>query len=266
MLETTIKRAAGGNAWRRLGKIKLGVKVPIGDPADGKSRPQDLEYFVIPDAYKETLGEKPQELSIVLANPDLRQNFDSRAVMYLGNGSKACHTEDDRTAHRYMKVPGGDQKYRWCDIACPNVECEYRLSKQCQERGYFSFMVPACGEIGVFLLILASKVGITQIYTALKVLESLCVGRPNGMAGIRLKLRRERKEFFQDFKGTGQQSKVVKWIPMVEIDFASLLADDKRRLGPMLGQPVLLPSFTGEALALDSEYDLDDEQHEGQET
>jgi len=268
MLETTIGRAAGGNAWRRLGKIKLGIK---DKNAAGAEFPRDVDYFVIPDKYKAALGEKPQELSIVLANPELRQNFDSRAVMYLGNGSKACHTDDDRTAHRYMK-PQGEAAYRWVTMACPNLQCEFRLNKKCKERGYFSFMIPAAGtvdkdgalkaEVGVFLMIMGSKVAITQIYTALKMVESLCHGRPNGMAGIRLKLRRERKEFFQDLKGDGQQAKIVKYIPHVDIDFAQLLHDDQVRLGPMFGQPILLPA-TPVPHALPEDEDAADDEEGG---
>jgi len=254
MLETTIGRAAGGNAWRRLGKIKLGIKVQ----KDGKEYPQDVDYFVIPDQYQDRLGDKPKELSIVLANPDLRQNFDTRAAMYQANGSRSCHTDDDRTAHRYMR-PAGENVHRWVTMQCPNLDCEYRQSKKCQERGFFSFMVPASQEIGVFLIIMGSKVAMTQIYTALTVLQSLCAGRPNGMAGIRLKLRRERKEFFQDFKGTGQQSKVVKFIPMVEIDYAQLLHEDQKRLGPMLGQPILLPAAAMPA-DLEDNHDYDDQE------
>jgi hypothetical protein len=244
MLETTITRAAGANPWRRLGKIKLGLKVPTGS-GEG-TRPQDVDYFVIPDApganphrYREALGEKPRELSIVLANPELLQNFDSRAVMYLANGAKACHTADGKEAMRYQR-PQGEERHRWVRMACPGADCEFRQKKQCKERGYFSFMIPQVGDVGVFLLIMGSQVATTQIYNALRMVESLCQGRPNGMAGIRLKLRREPKEFYQDLKGDGRQAKVTKYIPMVEIDFQQLLQEDQKRLSPLFAQPILL--------------------------
>jgi hypothetical protein len=267
MLETTTTRAQGASPWKRLGKIKLGIKV---DQGGGKSYPKDLEYFVIPDRFKAKLGAEPTELSIVLAFPRLEQNFDSRAAWYKNNGAKACWTLDDKTAHRYMK-PDGAANYQWVTMECPALACEFRQRKlkpngvdyypsQCSERGHFSFMIPAAGEIGTFFMKMGSKTAIDRIYTALKAVEGLTINRNNGMFGIRMKLRRERTEFMVDLKGDGLQSKIVKFIPTLDIDFEALMVDDRNLLAPFIGQALALPPAQITAADLEEEEDHDDDE------
>lgn len=264
MLPSTENRGAASSPWRRLGKIKLGIKVK--NEQTGKEYPTDLDYFVVPDNYKDKLGDKPKELFIVLPNPMLEQNFTTKAAVYRSNGAKWCSTQDDVHAKRFQdtgrktvpKKPGDTIKpiFDYCQIGCPAKACEYRQTGECKERGFFNFMIPAVDAIGTFLLRPTSQVGITNIYTVLKVVESYCARRPNGMAGIRLRLYREPQQFFKDIKGDGQLAAITKYIVNLELDWKQLLQDDQRLFGPILGKTLALPAaHVDEA----EEVDEDDE-------
>jgi hypothetical protein len=257
MLKSTIDRAAGSSPWRRLGKIKLGIKVKS---ANGSEYPKDLDYFVVPEKYQAQLGAQPKELAIILAHPTLAENFTTKAAWYQGNGARVCHTQDEVQAQRWMAPQGQPQaKKQWCTISCPGTACEYRADKRCQARGYFSFMLPATGEVGTFVMIFGSTVAQDRIYTALKTIEQLVSGRPQGLAGLRMLLRREPVEFYKDLKGTGEQSKVVKYIPSLEINFANLLPQDHNLLAPFFGKGLVALPAAPQTLDGDLEVDEDDD-------
>jgi hypothetical protein len=253
MLKSTIDRAAGSSPWRRLGKIKLGIKVKT----DRGEYPKDLDYFVMPEKYKALLGDQPRELAIILPHSTLEENFTSKCKMYLSNGACACRSDDEVTAERWLPVVEGSPKREWKKIPCPGPVCEFRLNKKAAARGYLNVMVPAVGEVGTFALIFGSQVAQGRILKALEVVELLTQGRPKGMAGIRMMLRREPVEFFKDLKGDGIQAKIVKYLPSLEIDFKALLREDYNLLAPFFGKSlVALPSSPQ---VLDGELELDDE-------
>lgn len=256
MLKSTIERSAGASPWRRLGKIKLGIKVKT----ERGEYPKDLDYFVVPDKYKPMLGVEPKELSIILAHQGLEENYTTKAAMYQSNGSRACFTLDEVTAQRWLPVADGAKQRQWTPISCPGVNCEFRCSKKCQARGYFTFMLPATREIGTFVMIFGSTVAQDRIYAALKSVDMLTQARPKGMAGIRMKLRREPVEFYKDLKGDGVQAKIVKYIPSLELDFTSLLPQDHNLLAPFFGQPlVALPAGPQVWDGADLHVEADDE-------
>lgn len=233
MLKSTIERSAASSPWRRLGKIKLGIKGPNGAP-------KDLDYFVLPERFHAKLGEKPQELAVSLPFPDLASNFDTSAAMYKSNGARACWTKDGVKAHRYQ-IPEGSTKYMWTTMPCPGAECEFRKAKKCPERAYLHVMIPATEEVGTFMLVTGSVAATDRLYSALNALAYLTRNRVHGMFGIRMNLRRERTEFNVDFNNDGKQQKVVKWIPTLDIDFKALMAQDRDLLAPYLGQALALP-------------------------
>ena len=260
MLNTTLNRATNTSPWRRLGKIKLGIKAKS---PSGAEYPKDVDYFVIPDEYKAALGEKPQELRISLAFPELESNFTTKAAMYKQNGARACWTNDDALAHRYMQ-PEGSAKYQWTEMVCPNVECEFRKTKKCTERGEFSFMIPESKAVGTFFLKTGSKVGIDRILTALQSLNAMTQGRTAGMLGLRMILRRELTVFNVDTKGDGTLTRIEKWIPTLDIDWEHLLAPDKERLAPFTGQVLALAAATVARVEdLEEREDEEDEPKEG---
>ena len=226
MLKTVKENAIKKSPWRYLGRIRLGRK-------DEKGYPQDLDHFVIPAEYQKVLGDRPQELKIMLAHPTLEENFDTGAAIWNKNGSKMCWTRDDVTAQRYELVNpqgGQDGPRQWVTIPCPNLACEYRQSGRCTASGLFRFMVPETQTPGIFDLSIKSTVGIQNLYSVLDQLKQMVTGRPNGMHGIRMVMRREEKEFHIDIKGDGKQATIKKWIVSLEVDAEALMAEDARRL------------------------------------
>ncbi len=255
MLPEVTAAAEGYTPWRKLGKVKLGVKAKNGS---GVEYPKDLDYFVIPPEYQKFTGPKPTELSIVMMHPTLERCFDTRAVAYNSNESKFCHTRDGVTAIRHKKVDGTD-KFADVEIPCPGLACEFRINKKCQARGYLNFRIASVPEIGEFVMIFGSKVAQAQILKTLQTLQYLTQDRPQGMYGIRMKLRRVETTFHKDLDGSGQPKKIKKFIPNLEIDYPALLSSDKRLLGPMMGMEIpLLPA------ELDADAAPDDEEHPAQ--
>lgn len=129
-------------------------------------------------------------------------------------------------------------------------------------------MVPALlPEVGTLFMRLGSKVGIDNIYTALTSLQFLTRGRKQGMFGLRMKFTRERTEFLVDLKGDGQQSKIVKFIPTLAIDWEQLMAEDKNLLAPFFGQPLTSlpagPVTVDELEEKDEDRDEDDDHNGG---
>ena len=259
MLNTTINRAAGTSPWRRLGKIKLGIKAKA---QSGAEYPKDVEYFVIPEEFRAKLGDKPMELEINLAFPTLEQNFDTKYAMYQANGSRNCWSANGIVAHRYRK-PEGSDRFQWVDLQNECEKCPFRAAKKCAERGGFSFMVPKTGAVGTFYLKTGSKVAIDRIYTALRSLELLTLTRPQGMLGLRMVLRRELTVFNVDLKGDGQQSRIEKYIPTLDIDWLNLRLEDKALLAPYTGQMLALPPAPIASAEDLEEHDEDDEKDGG---
>lgn len=260
MLKTTLTRTAGLSHWKRLGKVKLGIKklstkvrcaIPNHKHVDDcfYQYPVDVNYFVIPEQFKAKLGPEPQRLEIMLAFPTLEQNFDTRAAVYRSNGSKFCSTRDDVKAERIgeasvpnPKTGAMEKKTVYKTIDCPALECEFRKRGECKERGQFEFIVPGLyPEVGTLFLKIGSKVAIGQILATLQALEVFCQNRPNGLQGVRLVLEREKMTFNVDTKGDGTLTKVEKWIPKITIDYAHLRADDQALLLPVVGQDLVVP-------------------------
>lgn len=282
MLKTAVERTAGLSHWKRLGKIKLGVKVKsqrLRCQEKNQSHvhndecfwhfPKDVNYFVIPDEHKAKLGAEPRLLRIMLAFPTLEQNFDVRAAVYRSNGSKFCSTNDDVKAMRIGEAtvqnpkkgqagqPDTLKKTVYNEISCPALECEFRKKGECKERGQFEFIIPEVyPAVGTFFLKIGSKVSTSQILGTLKMIEYFCQSRPNGMQGIRLTLERELVVFNVDTKGDGTLTRVEKYIPKLSIDIANLIQSDQALLMPAVGQQFLIPE---KATSADVEDELDDD-------
>jgi len=234
MLPEVEAAAAGHTPWRKLGKVKLGIKAKNGQ---GVEYPKDVDYFVVPEEYRKFTGEKPKELPIVLMQPTLDKIFDTKAVMYTKNNSWMCRTDDGKRAIRHMKLEGSD-KYGDVEIPCPGLNCEFRINKSCQARGYLSFRIASIPEVGEFTMVFGSKVAQAKIFKTLQVVEHFTRTRPEGMYGIRMKLVRTEITFHKDLDASGQKKKIVKFIPELEIDWNSLLSADKQLLGPMMGMQI----------------------------
>lgn len=226
----SIKKVA---PWKRLGKVALGKRAEKGNPIDldyfiFKEKNRDAKYDVS-KKFHDRLGETPRELNIILPYPTLEETLRDRAVMYGGNGLRQCYTDDGVRATRRRKV---GEKMEWFEMACPAEQCEYRAAKKCKEKAIFTFMVPAASEeVGTFYMDFGSRVAAQNIYSALVAIEEVCreQGRAQGLFGIRCKMVREPTAFDVDGR------RIIKHIPTIHIDFASLMQRDQLLLGPLMG-------------------------------
>lgn len=269
MLKTALESAAQRSHWKRLGKIKLGLKVKSANTKCAQRHehtdacynffPKDVKYFVIPDQFKAQLGAEPMKLSIMLAFPTLQQNFDIDAAKWRGNGTKFCSTKDGVTAQRLVEteVPGARagetvKKSDYQTIPCPGGECKFRIAGECPPKGSFDFMIPAVfPAVGTFYLKVGSRVAYEQMLATMIDLERLCVTRKDGMQRIRMVLEREHTVFNPVIKGV--RTKIEKWVPKLSVDYAALNDEDKQLLGAAVGQ-----SFQTEVTEADLEETDDD--------
>lgn len=278
MIQTILQSAAERSHWRRLGKVKLGIKVKGNNPTRCTSKtphthqhtddcynfyPKDVKYFVLPKQFQEKLGAEPMKLNIMLAFPTLEQNYDIDSVMWKGNGQKFCSTKDGITAQRLVStmVPNAkdgkmEEHTDYETIPCPGDACEFRKAGKCPYKGGLDFMIPAVyPEVGTFFLRVGSKVSYLQMLATLLDLQKLCVNRPNGMQYIKMILERE-FTVFPSVMIKGVRTRVEKYIPKLSVDYAALSAADKQLLGAAVGQNFEIPAeITEEELQADLRED-----------
>ncbi len=283
MLKDIEVEAESASFWKKLGKVKLGLKQRANNPRcnskDAQHRhtddcynffPKDVNYFVLDKKWHKALGEQPQELAIMLAFPTWQQTFDIRRAWYKQNGSKACFTLDGITAKRMVSdgpKPDGKGRggmidtFKQIELPCPGDGCEY--ASKCPKRGQLEFMIPDCGEVGTFFMKTGSMISAKQMLAVLKALTNFTQGRANGLHGLRLVLRRELMVFNPDIKKDGNLVRIEKYIPKLEIDFKSLMAKDHDLLGPLVGKNIALQApASAEELGHDDE-DEDEEPPQG---
>ena len=260
MIREMEEKARNISFWKKLGKIKLGTKVKgtltcklshAHEDNCYRWYPKDADHFVIEEKWKALLGAAPKELEITLAFPTLVQNFDIGRAVYQDSGARWCYSDDGETAYRWQKtgqkatVKGRNGEpdrqidvYAYQPMPCQGRECPY--AKQCPIRGVMSFMIPAAKEPGTFFMRVGAGTSQTQILAVLKGVENLVASRPQGLLGLRMKLRREKKTFLiPSTTGDGSRMPIEKYVPVLDIDFVNLLKADKDLLGPFMGQPLI---------------------------
>lgn len=261
MLKGELEKSQATSHWKRLGRVRYGTSVQTQTlrckEQDHKHtedcywrRPQDATHFVLPEEFHGALGAKPKKLEIMLAFPELLQNFDVRRGMYNANGSRWCYSADGETATRQFKemLPnpkkGNKLEERIIEkkIPCPGDECEFAKGGKCPPRAYFEFMIPKVyPKVGTFFTVVGSKVARRQMLAFMLALEGFCKLRPQGMYGIHLDFERELVVFNVDTHGDGKLNRIEKWIPKLSLAFDRLALPDKKILEPVIGQTFNLP-------------------------
>ncbi|MDD8013907.1 MAG: hypothetical protein PHX05_10550 [Acidobacteriota bacterium] len=178
----------------RLGKIRLGMKVPSEkDPS--KSYPRATPYFVVPPEVAQLYGEKPTEICPVWLPSDNLDDFISHHYEYWtqtnslvcrGDGVKAMAKLDietgafaDRTTANWVRR----------EMNCGGEECEYYRQKKCRAMMHFDFLLPEVPGIGVWTLTTGSWNGARNILSSIKALQNMCRMFKDGhIAGIPLTL------------------------------------------------------------------------------
>ncbi|MCK4445672.1 MAG: hypothetical protein KAW56_01165, partial [Candidatus Marinimicrobia bacterium] len=149
----------------RLGKIRLGIKVPYGpivQNKDGtraqKTRPKETDYFVCPPEIKKVYGDEPKELNIMFPLNDPEALF-PQAYKWYGS-SKGLKCKGDGVNATRLNNDTNEME----EIKCP---CELLEEGKCKQRASLSFMMPGIKIGGVYQIDLSSYHSIVDINSGL---------------------------------------------------------------------------------------------------
>jgi len=94
---------------KKIGSVRLGIKVPDIDKGTGKqrtrhgepaTRPQATPYFVVESAVQELYGEKPITLPIFFLENTIERVLPTALAVFAGNGSVRCMGDGERVTYR----------------------------------------------------------------------------------------------------------------------------------------------------------------------
>jgi len=161
----------------RLGKIHLGYKAKN---ARGVEYPVATDYFVIPEDLIPYLGEKPQELLVMLPveDPDIwasqfyRCYSRTRGLVCKGDGITSQRKIDTETGAMADRNTKG--KVAWEEQSCAGRECEEYQKKQCRDTMNLQFFLPEAPGIGVWQIDTSSLNSIMNINSCAKVIRAVC--------------------------------------------------------------------------------------------
>jgi hypothetical protein len=163
----------------RLGKIRLGMKVPSEkDPS--KTYPRATPYFVVPPEVAEVHGDKPTEIYPIWVSSDNLDDFVSHhyeywtqtnALVCRGDGVKAMAKLDTETG---AFAERGTANWTRKEMSCEGEECPYYKQKKCRAMMHFDFLLPEVPGIGMWTLSTTSWNGARNILSSLKALQNMC--------------------------------------------------------------------------------------------
>lgn len=160
----------------RLGKVRLGIKVE----QEGKNPyPRATDFFVVPDAIKQYLGEKPKKLNIMFPTEEADKFAQQWLKCYSFTQGLVCKG-DGRSAVRKIDVETGDiarhttQAWEFRDWSCNPETCvEYR-EKQCRRVMNLLFMMPDVPGFGCWQLDTTSFYSIVNINSCIDLIRAMC--------------------------------------------------------------------------------------------
>ncbi len=178
----------------RLGKIRLGMKVPSEkDPS--KLYPKATPYFVVPPEVAAVHGDKPTEICPIWLPSDNLDDFISHhyecwtqtnSLVCRGDGMKAMAKLDTETGAFAERTTANWTRR---EMTCEGEECQYYKQKKCRAMMHFDFLLPEVPGIGVWTLSTTSWNGARNILSSIKALQNMCRMFKDGhIAGIPLTL------------------------------------------------------------------------------
>jgi hypothetical protein len=151
----------------RLGKIRLGIKVP----GEKSEFPKAVDYFVCPEEVRAVYGEKPKKLKIAFHSDSLEEIFPQYYKRY-GSGTGLVCKGDGEIA--MTLVPDRKQMQ---ETQCPGRECEHYKANKCTEVGNLIFMIRGVDRFGVYQLDTGSYNTILNINGGLEFVKQITNGR-----------------------------------------------------------------------------------------
>lgn len=192
----------------RLGKIRLGKMEPT---KDGKgTRPQNVDYFVVPPEVAAVFGEKPTKLDVVLPLEDMSLVFPQYLKRYTYS-ALACKGDGEKANETVVAT--GELK----EIPCNPDLCQYYQEKKCKSLASLMFLIPSVPGMGVWQMDTTSYYAMVGINNSLELIR-MTLGR---ISGVPLELRRVSKTIMTREKG----KQVKRDIETVELQTTMTLAE-----------------------------------------
>ena len=219
----------------RLGKLRLGVKVP--NKSGNGEHPEAVDFFVLPAEIDKQFGEKPKSLPIMFPVEDETKFASQFYKCYSSFRGLTCKG-DGETCSRLIDTKTGDFAHRDTtdterrDLPCTGCDCPMYQQKKCKEVMNLMFLLPSVPGLGVWQLDTGSYHSIVAVNSAIELIRSIC-GR---IAMIPLKLTIEPREVTIK-SDKGQVKKTVNILAIrTDITLAEI-----QKLGAVPGSQVMLP-------------------------
>ena len=273
--------------FERLGKIRLGVRVPVIDPKTGRpktrklpdgaveqiTRPQATGYFVVPPEVAGAIGEeKPKRLRIFFPFDDIDRCFDAWHKLY-GFGGLKCQGDgevvvyavrDDgtvlsRDGVALVDFRENEHTFKRGDIVpCSGFgQILYPKCAGCRPVAHLRVMIDKIPRLGYWQITTGSKNSILNVHGALTWVKEW-FGHLRGVAFV-LELREEEISCpIEDGKGGRKRISQKKYILHLEPEPEWVEAFVKKAVAESLPQ-IECPSLPGPAALYDSTLAEDDE-------
>jgi DNA-binding Xre family transcriptional regulator len=153
----------------RLGKIRLGIKVP----GSKSEYPKATDYFVCPEEVKAVYGEKPKRLNIAFHSDDIEEVFPQYYKRYGKSTGLVC--KGDGEIANVMNVEIGEFE----ETECLGTECEFYKSDKpsCKRVGNLHFIILGVNRFGVYQLDTGSINTILNINGGIDYVKEITGGR-----------------------------------------------------------------------------------------
>jgi len=243
----------------RLGKIKLGIRVPYTQDTS-KTRPQATEHFVYEDKITAVIGANATRLYPIMFPTNNPDDWLSQFYRCYKMSFGLCCIGDGRTAHRMIDVNTGalvdrntqEGNWVWRDITCEGEECEEFQHKLCFATMCLKFMLPKVPGLGVWDVWTKSRNSRLNIQSMIKFIMGITGGRIR-LLPLVLSLAP------QEATPVGAKKKTI-WVMHLQVpDGVSL--DDLRNMADEIakGETLLLASPAAQTLEAAQKEDVPDD-------
>ncbi|MCX8126066.1 MAG: hypothetical protein N3E40_02820 [Dehalococcoidia bacterium] len=167
----------------RLGKIRLGIKV---EEPKKNPYPRPTDYFVLPDAVKKYLGDRPTRLPIMFPTENQSEFAPQFLKCYSFTQGLVCRGDGVR-AMRKVDTATGDivnhntREWVFQEITCDPDTCpqymgdpERAIRPQCRRVMNLIFLIPDVPGFGVWQLDTSSFYSIVNINSCLDLIRRIC--------------------------------------------------------------------------------------------
>lgn len=181
----------------RLGKIRLGIKLPVMDGdkprmKEGKPvmRPSEIDYFLLDpqtpipeenarlvEMFQGLYGAQPKSIKIMFPLPDpnvffpqFYKRYGGATLRCKGDGETAVCSHDDYT--KGLKVIGRDE-LGMPKVACAGKDCPNYIAKACTEVGVLQVLLPDVPGAGVWQITTGSFHSIVNLNSCIEMIRAM---------------------------------------------------------------------------------------------